>query len=142
MLRRPPRSTRTDTLFPYTTLFRSKSFRSLGVFHHRLTNAAVDPLIQFTTTETPSATELESRELAAGSQAIDRALACLQIGDNLVNRVDLIRLVAHRYFHNTWIVWPILASCHKVSRLGRLEQTWHSRQFLSKGEWQIGRANV
>src|SRR3546814_12899001 len=25
MLRRPPRSTRTDTLFPYTTLFRSKS---------------------------------------------------------------------------------------------------------------------
>src|SRR3546814_17434861 len=26
MLRRPPRSTRTDTLFPYTTLFRSFSF--------------------------------------------------------------------------------------------------------------------
>src|SRR3546814_16835968 len=26
MLRRPPRSTRTDTLFPYTTLFRSARF--------------------------------------------------------------------------------------------------------------------
>src|SRR3546814_16937855 len=26
MLRRPPRSTRTDTLFPYTTLFRSQRF--------------------------------------------------------------------------------------------------------------------
>src|SRR3546814_9121481 len=26
MIRRPPRSTRTDTLFPYTTLFRSASF--------------------------------------------------------------------------------------------------------------------
>src|SRR3546814_13386833 len=26
MLRRPPRSTRTDTLFPYTTLFRSVIF--------------------------------------------------------------------------------------------------------------------
>src|SRR3546814_13877494 len=26
MIRRPPRSTRTDTLFPYTTLFRSKSY--------------------------------------------------------------------------------------------------------------------
>src|SRR3546814_17757306 len=25
MIRRPPRSTRTDTLFPYTTLFRSES---------------------------------------------------------------------------------------------------------------------
>src|SRR3546814_8787951 len=27
MIRRPPRSTRTDTLFPYTTLFRSASDR-------------------------------------------------------------------------------------------------------------------
>src|SRR3546814_13680181 len=27
MIRRPPRSTRTDTLFPYTTLFRSQRFR-------------------------------------------------------------------------------------------------------------------
>src|SRR3546814_12678999 len=27
MIRRPPRSTRTDTLFPYTTLFRSKTKR-------------------------------------------------------------------------------------------------------------------
>src|SRR3546814_14268791 len=27
MIRRPPRSTRTDTLFPYTTLFRSSIFR-------------------------------------------------------------------------------------------------------------------
>src|SRR3546814_2325863 len=26
MIRRPPRSTRTDTLFPYTTLFRSEPF--------------------------------------------------------------------------------------------------------------------
>src|SRR3546814_10373681 len=30
MTRRPPRSTRTDTLFPYTTLFRSHN-----AFHHR-----------------------------------------------------------------------------------------------------------
>src|SRR3546814_12953356 len=27
MIRRPPRSTRTDTLFPYTTLFRSRRSR-------------------------------------------------------------------------------------------------------------------
>src|SRR3546814_6477445 len=27
MIRRPPRSTRTDTLFPYTTLFRSLNLR-------------------------------------------------------------------------------------------------------------------
>src|SRR3546814_1556898 len=29
MIRRPPRSTRTDTLFPYTTLFRSVVSRTL-----------------------------------------------------------------------------------------------------------------
>src|SRR3546814_15913379 len=29
MIRRPPRSTRTDTLFPYTTLFRSPDQRAL-----------------------------------------------------------------------------------------------------------------
>src|SRR3546814_5612692 len=29
MIRRPPRSTRTDTLFPYTTLFRSEPLGSL-----------------------------------------------------------------------------------------------------------------
>src|SRR3546814_9907637 len=34
MIRRPPRSTRTDTLFPYTTLFRS---------HHRRRHAARGP---------------------------------------------------------------------------------------------------
>src|SRR3546814_2760061 len=28
MIRRPPRSTRTDTLFPYTTLFRSQSLQN------------------------------------------------------------------------------------------------------------------
>src|SRR3546814_13119940 len=30
MIRRPPRSTRTDTLFPYTTLFRSSHRRRQG----------------------------------------------------------------------------------------------------------------
>src|SRR3546814_12228508 len=34
MLRRPPRSTRTDTLFPYTTLFRSPAFTCLCRSEH------------------------------------------------------------------------------------------------------------
>src|SRR3546814_6245383 len=41
MIRRPPRSTRTDTLFPYTTLFRSVAQR---VDRHQ----AVHPLIERT----------------------------------------------------------------------------------------------
>src|SRR3546814_9155880 len=37
MLRRPPRSTRTDTLFPYTTLFRSqhRDDHRVDEYHHR-----------------------------------------------------------------------------------------------------------
>src|SRR3546814_3810624 len=33
MIRRPPRSTRTDTLFPYTTLFRSAEHQRLARAH-------------------------------------------------------------------------------------------------------------
>src|SRR3546814_15340076 len=53
MIRRPPRSTRTDTLFPYTTLFRSISgkvqLRDTGripeaaVGHHTRTAAQLQP---------------------------------------------------------------------------------------------------
>src|SRR3546814_12094724 len=38
MIRRPPRSTRTDTLFPYTTLFRSTLWHS-----HRVDNYSPAP---------------------------------------------------------------------------------------------------
>src|SRR3546814_5280911 len=41
MIRRPPRSTRTDTLFPYTTLFRSLAAAGL----HRLTNEEAEQLV-------------------------------------------------------------------------------------------------
>src|SRR3546814_5636917 len=41
MIRRPPRSTRTDTLFPYTTLFRSVA-QDLGLFaEHRVEIAGI-----------------------------------------------------------------------------------------------------
>src|SRR3546814_16341691 len=41
MIRRPPRSTRTDTLFPYTTLF-----RSVALADHRLHRAGAHHLEQ------------------------------------------------------------------------------------------------
>src|SRR3546814_989400 len=42
MIRRPPRSTRTDTLFPYTTLFRSKHI--VAVEEHGRADADRPPL--------------------------------------------------------------------------------------------------
>src|SRR3546814_2090373 len=38
MIRRPPRSTRTDTLFPYTTLFRSNNFPDCSNMCHEPTS--------------------------------------------------------------------------------------------------------
>src|SRR3546814_6657679 len=40
MIRRPPRSSRTDTLFPYTTLFRSAAIR-----HARAARPSADPAV-------------------------------------------------------------------------------------------------
>src|SRR3546814_15478985 len=39
MIRRPPRSTRTDTLVPYTTLFRSDEDEMIPARMHRLARA-------------------------------------------------------------------------------------------------------
>src|SRR3546814_7976364 len=50
MIRRPPRSTRTDTLFPYTTLFRSTPGLGAGRrtgrtrHHHRQHHAPTAPV--------------------------------------------------------------------------------------------------
>src|SRR3546814_13521877 len=43
MLRRPPRSTRTDTLFPYTTLFRSWEGGCNGAVRIIIAVAQLDP---------------------------------------------------------------------------------------------------
>src|SRR3546814_9522306 len=61
MIRRPPRSTRTDTLFPYTTLFRS----------------ALKPL--------------EGGVVTAGnaSQQNDAAAACLVVAEDRLNELNL-----------------------------------------------------
>src|SRR3546814_7333808 len=47
MIRRPPRSTRTDTLFPYTTLFRSQIAHE-GFSHQRQVDQHAEDPHQFT----------------------------------------------------------------------------------------------
>src|SRR3546814_11193573 len=47
MIRRPPRSTRTDTLFPYTTLFRSKVMAVIGKVKHaqQVVDSGIDMIV-------------------------------------------------------------------------------------------------
>src|SRR3546814_8685793 len=62
MIRRPPRSTRTDTLFPYTTLFRSV----LDALEHKLPKsfahleAAREEILAFTVRSEEHTSELQS----------------------------------------------------------------------------------
>src|SRR3546814_20341563 len=46
MIRRPPRSTRTDTLFPYTTLFRSDEIEEPGGVGVQEVDEVADPAAQ------------------------------------------------------------------------------------------------
>src|SRR3546814_5120722 len=74
MIRRPPRSTRTDTLFPYTTLFRSEKLRAVDGFRaigFRLRIAIVDEhQIQVGTRSEEHTSELQS--LMRNSYAVFR----------------------------------------------------------------------
>src|SRR3546814_11841055 len=71
MLRRPPRSTRTDTLFPYTTLFRSACIGRRPTPMSKL-SLAVSTLID-TPTRGPTCDETEQGRRAWLRPAADSA---------------------------------------------------------------------
>src|SRR3546814_15641974 len=72
MIRRPPRSTRTDTLFPYTTPFRSAAL-AYGAYHL----LAVDV----------RQAEVQDDQVGRlGRAEVDRPAAILRLGDRMVGR--------------------------------------------------------
>src|SRR3546814_9942892 len=92
MIRRPPRSTRTDTLFPYTTLFRSqrqeyvrlgreiveKAFRQEG---YELAEKALRGVLKMFKAETTDDLLLRSEEHTSELQSLMRisyAVFCLK----------------------------------------------------------------
>src|SRR3546814_16540285 len=78
MMRRPPRSTRTDTLFPYTTLFRSSVE---GVAH---------PVLVFDQRDAAVAVAVHAREVIAGG--VDLRVR----GERQERRQDKGRQESHR----------------------------------------------
>src|SRR3546814_1880802 len=71
MLRRPPRSTRTDTFFPYTTLFRSDNAEALS--------GQIRALVAMGETEQAQAVMDIVPENIAKEQPIERARAALSL---------------------------------------------------------------
>src|SRR3546814_12384231 len=83
MIRRPPRSTRTDTLFPYTTLFRSarridQPLQCGGVGTMRMSQGPV-----FAQADGISCT-LDQLQRISGTAAAGRQHAVVPTGDTLV----------------------------------------------------------
>src|SRR3546814_12889918 len=75
MRRRPPRSTRTATLFPYTTLFRSLDLIAFLHFEHlRLGNEVLDRIAFFR----------NDRDLALRLVILDEFNAAADLRDNAV----------------------------------------------------------
>src|SRR3546814_14505450 len=58
MIRRPPRATRTDTLCPYTTLFRSADAKARDAFEHEVEASLVERL---DIDDPPDATDIVER---------------------------------------------------------------------------------
>src|SRR3546814_2182166 len=101
MIRRPPRSTRTDTLFPYTTLFRSKLGAIIGRNGRILTikcqtTAAAKGIASLAAPETSlaaygqpaSGDYLRSEEHTSELQSLMRisyAVFCLQKKNNIIH---------------------------------------------------------
>src|SRR3546814_16796479 len=103
MIRRPPRSTRTDTLFPYTTLFRSSE-----MFRITLPDGSVREVAPGTTPADVAAAigpGLAKAALAARIDGEVRDIMSAFEGDNalaLINAKDeddALELVGHDYAH-------------------------------------------
>src|SRR3546814_9422118 len=76
MIRRPPRSTRTDTLFPYTPLFRSlcRLYPPARVLHnarlpHRLVSRPMQALYESSITSVPRLHKGKVRDISALADA-------------------------------------------------------------------------
>src|SRR3546814_1283470 len=104
MIRRPPRSTRTDTLFPYTTLFRSRNlhfFTGLGIAAY-----ARRPLGQG---EAPESRSEEHTSELQSLMRISYAVFCLKKKNKRIHKLskifikDIINLIK-RNLHTLLVI--------------------------------------
>src|SRR3546814_14321831 len=72
MIQRPPRSTRTDTLFPYTTLFRSPSLSSYATGNSGVTLSGT---VEGGIYSSASGTDVSSASTQTASQTITSSVA-------------------------------------------------------------------
>src|SRR3546814_4677346 len=84
MIRRPPRSTRTDTLFPYTTLFRSVALRQVSNRRRKTLNGLKAALEHGPPADVPEPTP--------AAVDAERALAALRSEEHTSELQSLMRI--------------------------------------------------
>src|SRR3546814_4377376 len=91
MIRRPPRSTRTDTLFPYTTLFRSEL---VAAEQHR--HAAREQERGEQVLDLPQTHRLDARVVRSAFRAVVLAVILVEaVAVTLAVRLVVLARVAH-----------------------------------------------
>src|SRR3546814_5219895 len=126
MIRRPPRSTRTDTLFPYTTLFRSE---------HTL-RAAVESATAVASSKLQDSMTAGSRELDLRSRSFEQQVT--HIADALGTLGGLVQSLQKERAEQTG---SLVAQLEHVTRTQQslAEHTDQLRQALAspkqRGQW-------
>src|SRR3546814_16263833 len=113
MIRRPPRSTRTDTLFPYTTLFRSTATES------RWRSSAFPPDGLAKNVKPPAALPRSIRGMTMQDSYFHIVMAISAIIALSINSMTALR---------GWQGWLELwrADLEKIGRATRREEEWQS----------------
>src|SRR3546814_4925982 len=112
MIRRPPRSTRTDTLFPYTTLFRSH------IDYHHTTEDSGIVLGQ------------------AVAQALGERKGIWRYGQALIPMDETLTRVALDASNRPYLIWKVAFDRDK---LGTMDTELFKEWFQA---FEIGRAHV
>src|SRR3546814_1060258 len=95
MIRRPPRSTRTDTLFPYTTLFRSTDDRDVGKFLRLFTDLPLDEIARLETLDGAAINEAKkilANEATAMCRGAEAARAAARSEEHTSELQSLMRI--------------------------------------------------
>src|SRR3546814_19834256 len=121
MIRRPPRSTRTDTLFPYTTLFRSLGKSRAGGPRDIAAREPGDPLPRGLRRHAAAARLSDGRLLPGGSAALRRFLRdrCLQA-----------LIITHRSFRGSDV-------CQGLQRMYSLDREFGGLAFGGRADERV-----
>src|SRR3546814_6569438 len=122
MIRRPPRSTRTDTLFPYTTLFRSTGSRADGAAFSLIIQSGRRAFISdgSVSSSSSSASAPRSEEHTSELQSLMRisyAVFCLKKKKQKLNRTQTHIKIARS-----------TTQLHKI----QLQEQTHTHTYLTK----------